>query len=607
MNHAGLRTEEGRFHRGQTSLAAGRACTSSPYGSSFEQTGQYPSPHQTHHRLHSKHGSRSSKRCANMRAGGDGASNAFFGGQPTSSSSSENYRGRGERDRFLVEINNNSSSSGGQRGGGAASQLFHARRDTSSNKGGMGRGGTWLSSTSHRSTRFTSTGGRLAAIGAEPPSRSGSSDPYVGAGGPSGGNTLRGLEAGFGGGASGPSGGGGFAVSRRMTVPQRYTRSTERVVDNGGASSIGGTATSSGIAARRAGRYRGSFVGNDASAAPRKLPLIRSSGPGAKDEVGGVGKRATYPRPQQLREATGRGLVVREEGCGTCAVCTIQGSKPGNPRWENQDNYVMKEELGGGAGVRLFVVLDGHGEVGHLVSRRCAERLPKFLVECSFDVGRTTLKLSDDLRSCPVDCSSSGATCVLVTIRGDKICVANLGDSKCVLGRLVNGQMRAIPLSEDHKPDRPDERQRILEIGGQVGSRQIVVGSSPSGPIRIPMGPARVWYRCRGEIMGLAMSRSLGDDIAHRAGVSSEPEIMEHQIDASDQFLILATDGVWDVMEIGQAAEIVQGYASRTRGGKSWDPQGAATLLSHTARKRWEGLSAVIDDITAMVVRLNIC
>lgn len=49
------------------------------------------------------------------------------------------------------------------------------------------------------------------------------------------------------------------------------------------------------------------------------------------------------------------------------------------------------------------------------------------------------------------------------------------------------------------------------------------------------MGPARVWYRCRGEIMGLAMSRSLGDDIAHQAGVSSEPEVMEHDVDESDQ------------------------------------------------------------------------
>ncbi|CAN0021588.1 unnamed protein product, partial [Laminaria digitata] len=49
-----------------------------------------------------------------------------------------------------------------------------------------------------------------------------------------------------------------------------------------------------------------------------------------------------------------------------------------------------------------------------------------------------------------------------------KVCVANLGDSKCVLATLVNGQVCAVPLSEDHKPDRPDERQRVLAIGGQV-------------------------------------------------------------------------------------------------------------------------------------------
>ncbi|CAM9453481.1 unnamed protein product, partial [Ectocarpus fasciculatus] len=194
----------------------------------------------------------------------------------------------------------------------------------------------------------------------------------------------------------------------------------------------------------------------------------------------------------------------------------------------------MKEDLGG-SGVRLFVVLDGHGELGHLVSRRCSAKLPNLVIDSNLCVARATLRMADDLRSCPVDCASSGATCVLTTIHDGKISVANLGDSKCVLARLVNGQVCAVPLSHDHKPDRPDERQRILAIGGQVGSRHLVVGSNPSGPIRIPMGPARVWYRCRGEIMGLAMSRSLGDDIAHQAGVSSEPEVQEHQIDANDQ------------------------------------------------------------------------
>lgn len=46
--------------------------------------------------------------------------------------------------------------------------------------------------------------------------------------------------------------------------------------------------------------------------------------------------------------------------------------------------------------------------------------------------------------------------------------------------------------------------------------------------------------------MGLAMSRSLGDDIAHQAGVSSEPEVMEHEIDANDQVLGRAGRGRWE-------------------------------------------------------------
>ncbi|CAM9572007.1 unnamed protein product [Discosporangium mesarthrocarpum] len=240
-----------------------------------------------------------------------------------------------------------------------------------------------------------------------------------------------------------------------------------------------------------------------------------------------------------------------------------------------------------------------------MVSSRCAEYLPKLVLEGGLNLPRALLQMAENLRSSPVDCSCSGTTCVVAVVRNNKVTVANLGDSKCVLARVVNGQLCAVPLSNDHKPDRPDERQRILAVGGQVGSRHLVVGSSPSGPIRIPMGPSRVWYRCRGETMGLAMSRSLGDDVAHQAGVSSEPEVMEHTLDSSDQFLILATDGVWDVIDVGQAVQIVQGCTSRNGGRPTWDPQEAASVLAHTARKRWESMSAVVDDITAVVIKLK--
>ncbi|CAM9918995.1 unnamed protein product, partial [Phaeothamnion confervicola] len=265
---------------------------------------------------------------------------------------------------------------------------------------------------------------------------------------------------------------------------------------------------------------------------------------------------------------------------------------------------------------RLFAVLDGHGESGHLVARRCVSLLPKFMAETGCNPARTCAALHADLAACGVDCSCSGATCVIAVLRGNRLTVANLGDSRCVLGRAAaGGGIAAVPLTSDHKPDRPDERSRIVAMGGQVGSRQLLVGTGTGGAVRVPVGPARVWYQARGETMGLAMSRSLGDAVAHRAGVSAEPEVTERLIDEHDRFLLLATDGVWDVLDVGQAVQIVHGCAARAAaaaaaagggngGGYGGDGGEAASMVCHTARKKWEAASAMVDDITCCVVRL---
>lgn len=101
-----------------------------PYGdnssNNSHQAGQYPSPYQARYRLHSKHGSRSYKRRANASAGGDGGSSTFGGGGAGVGlgQSSASSRGKAERDRFLVDINNV-----GQRSGAAANPLLHARKN----------------------------------------------------------------------------------------------------------------------------------------------------------------------------------------------------------------------------------------------------------------------------------------------------------------------------------------------------------------------------------------------------------------------------------------------------------------------------------------------
>lgn len=64
-------------------------------------------------------------------------------------------------------------------------------------------------------------------------------------------------------------------------------------------------------------------------------------------------------------------------------------------------------------------------QLGHLVSRRCAELLPTIVVDSGLSVARATLRMTDDLRTCAVDCSSSGATLVLTIIRGGKVRVPN--------------------------------------------------------------------------------------------------------------------------------------------------------------------------------------
>lgn len=57
-------------------------------------------------------------------------------------------------------------------------------------------------------------------------------------------------------------------------------------------------------------------------------------------------------------------------------------------------------------------------------------------------------------------------------------------------------------------------------------------------------GPARVWLGHM-DVPGLAMSRSLGDVVAHSAGVSSEPDFVEYEFnpEREDLIMVMASDG----------------------------------------------------------------
>lgn len=110
------------------------------------------------------------------------------------------------------------------------------------------------------------------------------------------------------------------------------------------------------------------------------------------------------------------------------------------------------------------------------------------------------------------------------------------------------------------------------------------------------IGPHRVWL-AKEDIPGLAMSRSIGDALAHSVGVSDIPDVQEHEIHSTDKFAIWASDGVWDFISNKEVAMICQANAPDMDGA-------AATIVKHASRL-WEQNEGVVDDITCVVVQLN--
>lgn len=148
--------------------------------------------------------------------------------------------------------------------------------------------------------------------------------------------------------------------------------------------------------------------------------------------------------------------------------------------------------------------------------------------------------------------------------------------------------MRAVPLTRDHKPGNQEERARIAACGGRVERLVDQRG--------LPVGPDRVWLS-GSWVPGLAMSRALGDAVAHSVGVSSEPETSVVELCPQDRFLILATDGVWEFIDPQGAVDIVVGCR---------DAEEACRTLVDTAWSRWlSEEEGVVDDITVVVAKLN--
>jgi serine/threonine protein phosphatase PrpC len=237
-------------------------------------------------------------------------------------------------------------------------------------------------------------------------------------------------------------------------------------------------------------------------------------------------------------------------------------------RDQNEDCHIITDN-----GVNFYWgVYDGHGGKGvsdfvsktlapHLLSKQSQRGFTDAYITKAHDYVQSAL--SDDK---DVDSVHTGSTSLSMIMTGDKLQIANVGDCRAVL---CDGDGMAHALSMDHKPEWGHEQKRIESIGGNITRDQ-----------------GYEVYR----IKNLSVSRSFGDD-RHSTYIIHTPDIKSIKIKPTDKFVILACDGLWDIMGSQDAVNFVIHKTNKTNIAKS--------LCNHAIS------SGSGDNVTALVVFLN--
>lgn len=235
-----------------------------------------------------------------------------------------------------------------------------------------------------------------------------------------------------------------------------------------------------------------------------------------------------------------------------------------------EDGYGFMLDIHGDPKQAFFTVIDGHG--GRAAAEYVAGNLGRNIVKELGNIGDEGVQLEQAMRvgyqvtdkEFLSQGVTSGACTASVLLKDSELHVANAGDCRVVLSR--NGV--ADSLTKDHRLSREDERSRIENAGAFV-------------------------HFCNGawRVQGsLAVSRAIGD-LHLKEWIISEPETKGLSLTSDCEFLIMASDGLWDKVNAQEAVDVVSRNKSSMESCKK--------LIDISSSR------GNMDDITVMVINLD--
>lgn len=236
-------------------------------------------------------------------------------------------------------------------------------------------------------------------------------------------------------------------------------------------------------------------------------------------------------------------VTAKDTACCQNSAFRVGSSCMQGWRINMEDSHTHILSLPDDPGSAFFAVYDGHG--GAKVAEYAGKHLHKFITKRAeykegniVDAMKQAFLEIDEvmLNEETLKHEQAGTTAVTMVIKGDKLFCANVGDSRAIAS--ING--KAEPLSNDHKPHVQTEYDRITSAGG--------------------------WVDCNRVNGNLALSRALGDFIFKRNDkmrpeeqiVTAYPDVEVRTITPEWEFIVLACDGIWDVMTNEEVVEFVR-------------------------------------------------
>ncbi|ONK62488.1 uncharacterized protein A4U43_C07F4450 [Asparagus officinalis] len=254
------------------------------------------------------------------------------------------------------------------------------------------------------------------------------------------------------------------------------------------------------------------------------------------------------------------------------ARCSVY-CKRGRKRLEMEDRFKADLDVDGDPQLAFFGIFDGHG--GTQAAEFASKNMGKNIIsEVMREEGDIEKAVADGYAKTDSEFlkqeALSGSCCVTAFVKKGDLVVSNAGDCRAVLS--VSGAAEA--LTSDHRPSRDDERERIESLGGFVDF-------------------ARGLWRLQGT---LAVSRGIGDSHL-KQWVVPNPETRILTIKPEFEFLVLASDGLWDKVSNQEAVDTARPLCIDSQ---------SSSLLS--ACKKLADLSASRgsnDDISVMIIQLK--